>query len=125
MTINDKMQAYCEAVSTQDSQLFESLWSKEAECTLVSIGKIFKGYSSIYNDFLIGGIRASYEKIALIPENISIAYSDDTTIIVTFRYHTECIRRIDGSSYGISGVETQVWRLEDDWRMIYLHYSKV
>ena len=30
-----------------------------------------------------------------------------------------------GEDGAIAGVETQVWRLEDDWRMIHLHYSMV
>ena len=125
MTINDKVLAYCEAIHTQDAKAFEALWSQKSPCTLISIGTVFSGYDSIYNDFLINGIRAAYERIDLIPEDISVTYQDETTAIVTFRYHTECIRRSDGSPFGIAGVETQVWKKEDDWQMVHLHYSKV
>ena len=123
--MTDKVLAYCEAIHTQDSEAFEDLWSRESDCTLISIGTVFHGYASIYEDFLINGIRANYESISLIPDDIAVTYQDDTTAIVTFRYRTECIRRSDGSPYGISGVETQVWKMEDDWCMVHLHYSKV
>ena len=29
--------------------------------------------------------------------------------VVIFQYHTECIRREDGSEFGIAGMETQVY----------------
>ncbi len=127
MTVREKVLSYCEAIHTQDPVLFESLWSKENHdnCILISVGKIFKGYESILQDFLLGGIQATYESIELIPEDIAVTYQDAGYAIVTFPYHTECIRRDDGSPFGISGVETQVWKHEDEWRMIHLHYSKV
>ena len=74
---------------------------------------------------MIGGIQKAYASIILIPEEIDVTYESEDYAIVTFRYHTECIRREDGSTHGIAGVETQVWKKEDDWRMIHLHYSKV
>ncbi len=125
MTINDKVLAYCEAICTQDSKLFESLWTKQASCTLVSVGVVFKGYESIYKDFLINAIQKTYETIKLIPEDIAITYQDETHAIVMFRYHTECALRSDGSPFGISGLETQVWKMEGDWKLVHVHYSKV
>lgn len=127
MTIRDRVLSYCEAIHTQDPVLFDSLWSKENrdDCILISIGKVFSGYNSILNDFLLSGIQAAYESIVLIPEDITVTYQDAEYAIITFRYHTECIRREDGNPFGISGVETQVWKHEDDWRMIHLHYSKI
>ena len=124
MTLIDKVEAYCEAIHSQDPALFRSLWSEKHCCTLISVGRVFRGYDSIYDDFLIGGIQENYETIMLIPEDITVTYQDDTYAIVTFKYHTECIRRDDGSFFGIKGVETQVWIKEDEWRMIHLHYSK-
>lgn len=127
MTIREKVLSYCEAIHSQDPVLFDSLWSTEnrENCILISVGRIFSGYDSILHDFLLGGIQAAYESIDLIPEDIAVTYQDSEYAIVTFRYHTECIRKSDGSPFGISGVETQVWKHEDEWRMIHLHYSKV
>ena len=125
MTLQDKVQAYCEAIHSQDEKEFEALWSQTENCTLISIGNVYHGYASIYQDFLIGGIQKAYASIILIPEEIAVTYESVDYAIVTFRYHTECIRREDGSPHGIAGVETQVWKKEDDWRMIHLHYSKV
>lgn len=125
MSLKEKVLAYCEAIHTQNPEAFRALWSTETDCTLITIGTVFSGYDSILNDFLIGGIRAHYETIRLIPEDIAVTYRDDRYAVVTFRYHTECIRREDGSPFGIAGVETQVWKMEDDWRMVHLHYSKV
>ena len=127
MSIRDRVLSYCEAIHTQDPDLFDSLWSNEkrGDCILISIGQVFSGYDSILRDFLLGGIQAAYESIELIPEDITVTYQDSEFAIVTFRYHTECIRKDNGNRYGISGVETQVWRREDDWRMIHLHYSKI
>ena len=125
MTLEDKVRLYCEAIRTQDTDLFRTLWSDQSPCTLISIGTVFTGYDAIVRDFLIGGIQAAYERIDLIPEKIDVTYRDADCAIVTFSYHTECIRRKDRAPFGIAGIETQVWKLEDDWRMIHLHYSKV
>ena len=111
MSVIEKVHAYCEAIHTQDPELFRSLWSEKRPCTLISIGRVFSGYESILNDFLINGMKAHYETIFLIPEDIAVTYQEDSYAVVTFRYHTECIRRSDGSPYGIKGVETQVWVL--------------
>lgn len=124
MSLEEKVYAYCDAIHNQDENAFRALWSLEGSCTLISIGNVFRGYDSIYQDFLVGGIQKAYVDIRLIPEEINMTYEKDGYAIVTFRYHTECIRRDDGSSYGIAGVETQVWKKEDDWRMVHLHYSK-
>lgn len=125
LTLEEKVRLYCEAIHTQDTGLFRTLWSDQSPCTLISVGTVFTGYDTIVRDFLIGGIQAAYERIDLIPEKIDVTYRDAESAIVTFSYHTECIRRKDRAPFGIAGIETQVWKLEDDWRMIHLHYSKV
>lgn len=127
MTIRDGVLSYCKAIHTQDPELFDSLWSKKnrENCILISIGRVFSGYDAILRDFLLGGIQAAYESIELIPEDITVTYQDSEYAIAVFRYRTECIRKDNGNRFGISGVETQVWKHEDEWRMIHLHYSKV
>ena len=41
-------------------------------------------------------------------QNIDIHLQENDTAVVIFQYHTEYIRREDGSEYGIAGMETQV-----------------
>jgi len=125
MSVESRVLEYCDAIHTQDPEHFRSLWAEESPCTLISIGTIYCGYDAIFNDFLINGIQANYETIDLIPEDITVIERYKGRALVTFRYHTKCIRRSGGSPFGIEGVETQVWAMEDDWRLIYLHYSKI
>lgn len=120
--IREKVLAYCEAVEKQDKEAFRALFDREA--ALISIATLFDGIDAITDGFLekIGNV---YRSIKLIPEEISIRLRDETTAIVVFRYHTECVRRDDGSDYGIAGLETQVFqRTDGDWKIIHLHYSK-
>ena len=120
--IRKKVLAYCDAVERQDKEAFRRLFDRNA--ALISIATLFDGIGAITDGFL-GKIGEAYRSIRLIPKDISIRLRDDTTAIVIFRYHTECIRRDDGSDYGIAGLETQVFqRTDGDWKIIHLHYSK-
>ena len=120
--IQKKVLAYCEAVEKQDQNAFRELFDRKA--TLISISTLFDGIDSIANDFL-GAIQKAYKTIRLIPENIDIRLCENDLAVVIFQYHTECIRREDGSEYGIAGMETQVYiRKDEDWKLIHVHYSK-
>lgn len=120
--IRKKVFAYCEAVKKQDQNAFRELFDWDA--TLISISTLYDGIDAIANDFL-GAIQRAYQTIRLIPEDIDIRLRGDDMAIVIFQYHTECIRREDGSEYGIAGMETQVFiRKDDDWKLVHVHYSK-
>lgn len=120
------VQQYQECIHTQDKDSFYSIWSKEKECSLISIGTKFIGIDSIYQHFLIDGIQAAYESIDLIAEDLSIRLLDDYHAIILFQYHTECIRRETKEYYSIQGLETQLAILEDSkWKLVHVHYSKI
>ena len=121
-TIRKKVLAYCEAVEKQDQNAFRELFDRDA--TLISISTLFDGIDAIANNFL-GAIQKAYQTIRLIPEDIDIRLRENDMAVVIFQYHTECIRREDGSEYGIAGKETQVYvRKDEDWKLIHVHYSK-
>lgn len=125
-TIEALVRRYCDAIHTQDETAFRALWSKESACTLISVGKVYAGLDDICERFLIGGIQKAYSEITLIPEDISVSFRGADLAVVIFRYHTECIRRADGSPFGIAGAETQVFLREaGEWKLTHLHYSKV
>lgn len=114
---------YCEAVHTQDEDSFKKLWSSLPNNTLISIRKPFEGTDAIVRDFL-GLIRDSYTAIDLISDDIRIHLVNPSTAIALFRYHTVCVRRDDGSDYGIEGVETQLFVNESgSWKLHHVHYS--
>ena len=120
--IRKKVLAYCEAVEKQDQNAFRELFDRDA--TLISISTLFDGIDAIANNFL-GAIQKAYQTIRLIPEDIDIRLRENDMAVVIFQYHTECIRREDGSEYGIAGMETQIFiRKDDDWKLIHVHYSK-
>ena len=120
--IREKVLAYCEAVEKQDQNAFRILFCRDA--TLISISTLYNGIDAIADDFL-GAIQRAYQIIRLIPEDIDIHLQENDTAVVIFQYHTECIRREDGSEYGIAGMETQVYiRKDEDWKLIHVHYSK-
>ena len=120
--IREKVLAYCEAVEKQDQNAFRILFDRDA--TLISISTLYNGIDAIADDFL-GAIQRAYQTIRLIPEDIDIHLQENDTAVVIFQYHTECIRREDGSEYGIAGMETQVYiRKDEDWKLIHVHYSK-
>ena len=104
--IHQKVLAYCKAVENQDHDAFQELFYPDA--TLISIASLYDGIDEIAGNFL-GKIKEVYQSIRLIPEEITVSLRDENTAVVTFKYHTECIRRDDGSEYGISGLETQVF----------------
>ncbi len=121
--IREKVLAYCKAVEKQDREAFRRLFDPAG--TLISIGTLFDGADAVADDFL-AKIGAAYLSIRLIPEDIAVSFRGDDTAVVIFRYHTECIRRDDGSEYGIAGLETQVFvRKNGDWLLTHVHYSKV
>ena len=117
--IREKVLAYCEAVEKQDQNAFRILFDRDA--TLISICTLYNGIDAIADDFL-GAIQRAYQTIRLIPEDIDIHLQENDTAVVIFQYHTECIRREDGSEYGIAGMETQVYiRKDEDWKLIHVH----
>ena len=120
--IRKKVLAYCEAVEKQDQKAFRELFDRDA--TLISISTLFDGIDAIANNFL-DAIQKAYQTIRLIPEDIDIRLRENDMAVVIFQYHTECIRRENGSEYGIAGMETQVYiRKDEDWKLIHVHYSK-
>ena len=120
--IRKKVLAYCEAVEKQDQNAFRELFDRDA--TLISINTLFDGIDAIANNFL-GAIQKAYQTIRLIPEDIDIRFRENDMAVVIFQYHTECIRREDGSEFGIAGMETQIYvRKDEDWKLIHVHYSK-
>lgn len=124
--IQQMVERYVESIHTQNEQEFRSLWSGEDTDTMISVTQIYRGLDSIVSDFLIGAIRKSYTEITLIPDSEpEIHQLTDDVAIVIFCYHTECIKRDDGSSFGISGVETQVMkRIGSHWKLCHIHYSQ-
>ena len=123
--INETVNKYCLAVKTQNKDLVYSIFSKNNKCMLISVGKVFEGLDSIFQDFL-GLIKELYSKIELIKdEELKINFIDEKTAVVIFKYHTECILRENGKDFGINGVETQLIIKEDgNWKIVHIHYSK-
>ena len=123
--INELVNKYCLAVKTQDKNLVDKIFSQNKKCNLISIATVYEGVDSIYQNFL-GLIKKMYSKIELIKdEELKINFINETTAILIFKYHTECILRENGEKFGINGVETQlVIKEEGDWKIVHIHYSK-
>lgn len=116
---------YQRAIHTQDLDLFRRIWAKDTPVSLISITTLYSGYASVSQDFLIGGIQKAYTSIELIAEKIEPRLINENTALIIFSYHTECIRREDGTPHGIRGLETQVAVKEDgEWKLQHIHYSK-
>lgn len=117
------IERYRHAISTQEAEDFLPLWDRSADCTLISPSHSYTGIDAIYNDFLLGAIRHAYSRIDLVTENIDVRILGDCAVVI-FAYATDCIRRDTGEPFGISGLETQVYRLvEGDWKLVHVHYS--
>ena len=123
--INELINKYCLAVKTQDKNIVDKIFSQNKKCNLISITTVFEGVDSIYQNFL-GLIKKMYSKIELIKdEELKINFINDSTAILIFKYHTDCILRENGEKFGIEGVETQmVIKEEGDWKIVHIHYSK-
>ena len=126
LNITETVDKYCLAIQTQNKNDFRSLFSQKQQCTLISVGTVFQGLNTIYEDFVLNGIQKAYSKIELIKdEDLKINFINEETAIVIFKYHTECILRESGELYGIKGVETQVLvKEEGKWKIVHIHYSK-
>lgn len=123
--IKELVKNYQDAIHNQDQQKFIHLWSKTTNSCLISIATQFWGVKNIYQDFLIDTIQKHYSYIDLITDSLQINYIDDTTAVIVFEYHTKCIKRETNEDYGISGVETQLVKKEDEaWKLVHIHYSK-
>ena len=124
--IKELINKYCKAVNTQEKNDVYSIFSKVQKCNLISVGTIFEGLDSIYQNFLIDLIRKFYTKIELIKdEELKINFINENTAIVIFKYHTDCLLRENGEKFGIKGVETQVVvKEEGEWKITHIHYSK-
>ena len=124
--IKELVNKYCKAVNTQEKNDVYSIFSKVQKCNLISVGTIFEGVDSIYQNFLIDLIRKFYTKIELIKdEELKINFINENTAIVIFKYHTDCLLRENGEKFGIKGVETQaVVKEEGEWKITHIHYSK-
>lgn len=123
--ITELVSKYQQAIHTQNENDFRALWTDENTNTLISIANKYEGINSIYQDFLINGIQASYSDINLIADDIHINFLDNSTAIVIFNYHTECIKRDTHEPYGIMGIETQVVKkIGNEWKLVHIHYSK-
>lgn len=119
------IEAYCRAVHTQEAEDFLPIMAEGNENVLISPGGCYMGTEAILSDFLQGGIRRGFAKIDLIADSVELRPVGEDTIVALFAYHTECIRRDDGSEFGISGLETQVWvRQSSGWKLTHVHYSK-
>ena len=122
--IMETLNRYIAAVHTQDEEEFKKIWLNIPEATLISITKVFTGIDTINSQFL-SLIRNAYTKIDLIAESVEINLIDETTAVVIFKYHTECIKRDDGEPFGIKGLETQLMKKTDEgWKLVHVHYSK-
>lgn len=126
LKIKQLLENYKEAIHTQDEAFFKNLWSGKNTDTMISITKQYVGIENIYNDFLIGGIQKAYQEITLIGDNDPVIhFLDETTAIIIFAYHTECIKRNTFETYGIQGLETQVVKkINNEWKLTHVHYSK-
>ena len=124
--ITELVNKYCKAVNTQEKNDVYSIFSKVQKCNLISVGTIFEGVDSIYQNFLVDLIRKHYTKIDLIKdEELKINFIRENTAIVIFKYHTDCLLRENGQKFGIKGVETQVVvKEEGEWKITHIHYSK-
>ncbi|MBO4888076.1 MAG: nuclear transport factor 2 family protein [Firmicutes bacterium] len=121
----EKLQQYIHLVHTQEESDGVGLWADECEVSLISGANRFVGKRAIQDEFL-GLIHGLYEKIDLISESVDVRLLNEQCALIIFAYHTDCIRRESGEPYGIAGLETQVYILENgDWRLVHVQYSGV
>lgn len=122
--ILNMVQQYKAAIHTQEAEDFLPLWDENALCTLISPSGFYQGIDSIYQNFLLNGIRKAYSRIDLISDDIHIRRMDDSNAIVLFTYHTDCNRRETGEPFGIAGLETQIYHKGNaGWKLVHVHYS--
>lgn len=116
---------YQKLANTQSRELFEEVFAHNEHCNEIAIVNHFTDRESIYNDFFIGRLQASYSRIELIADEIIVNEISDELAIVIFKYHTDCNLRETGEPFGIAGLETQVMiKEEGQWRILHVHYSK-
>lgn len=123
--LNSLLNAYIECVETQSRQFFDEVWSTEGTCRMISGQNMFEGRESIWEDFIVGKVGASYESIDLVKEDVWFEVVDGAHALIIFKYHTECVMRDTGEPFGVAGLETQVAvRQAEGWRLQHVHYSK-
>ena len=82
LNITETVDKYCLAIQTQNKNDFRSLFSQKQQCTLISVGTVFQGLNTIYEDFVLNGIQKAYSKIELIKdEDLKINFINEETAI--------------------------------------------
>ena len=118
------VEKYIKSIHTQTKEDFDSVWSNQHNCSLISIKNVFTNRDEIFDHFygLLGQI---YSTIDLVNDGITVNMVNDELAIVIFKYHTECIRQDTNEPFGIEGLETQVIIKENNvWKLLHVHYSK-
>lgn len=112
-------------INKPSKELFDEVFAHNSYCTEIAITDYYQGSENVYNNFIIGRLHNRFSQIELIADEIIINEISDKLAITIFKYHTDCILRENGTSTGISGLETQVMIKEnDEWRILHVHYSK-
>ncbi len=118
------LERYKKAIHTQNAEDFYPIWAKSCETSLISGPACYEGTNSIYQNFLIGAIRAAYTHIDLISKETKVRLLSGGCAVVIFSYRTACIRRDTGAPFGIAGLETQVYVKEPDgWKLAHVQYA--
>lgn len=118
------LEQYKHAVHTQAWEDFAPIWAEGTENVLISPGGYYRGTQSIYEDFLLNGIRKAYSRIDLVSHSVDVRITGATAVVV-FSYSTDCDLRETGEPFGIAGLETQVYvKQKDHWKLTHVHYSK-
>ena len=120
-SVEETINEYVEQIHDQEEK-FKELFVEDA--VLISGINIFSGVEEIYGEFVKNLLHKKFLEIKLVKENLEIRYLTKKIVVAVFQYHTECILRENGESYGIEGVETQVLQqCEEGWKIVHIQYA--
>lgn len=121
-SVEETVESYTEQIHDQDEDRFKDLFTRDA--VLISGTKLFSGVEEIYREFVRNLLHAKFTEISLVKENLTVRYVTEEVAVAVFQYHTECILRKNGNSYGIAGIETQVLKKQgESWKIVHIQYA--
>ena len=122
--IHHLIDQYAKAVDTVDLNLLSQIWSHSPEVSFIYPLGEERGFDAIEQHVfqnVMGGIFTARD---LEPQGVSIHVNGNTGGS-EFHWVFHATMRKDGSAVTTPGVETQIYRKEDEkWRLVHVHYSE-
>jgi len=122
--VHNLINRYTQAVDTLDPNLLSQIWSHSPETSFIYPLGEERGFDAIRQNVFQNVMGAMFSTRKLQTRDVSIhVYGNAAWSQFHWEFHATL--RKDNSAITTRGVETQIYRKEQDvWRIVHIHYSE-